>query len=190
VNNSAPTNATGSGSQGTFLLCNGAAISRSTYSTLFGRIGTSYGAGNGSSTFNIPDLRSEFIRCRNPFSSSPGVILKPSVATHNHGGGTGNVSTDHTHSGNTGNVSTDHVHWYNRANSSNVPGDGDEGGPRNANRGEFGSNTGGFNSNHVHGANTNGINANHSHSILNNGVTNIFDVYPSHHGVFYYIRVL
>ena len=38
-------------------ICNGDAISRSTYSALFGVIGTTYGAGDGSSTFNIPDLQ-------------------------------------------------------------------------------------------------------------------------------------
>ena len=45
-----------------YLKANGAAISRSTYSTLFAGIGTVHGAGDGSSTFNIPDLRGEFIR--------------------------------------------------------------------------------------------------------------------------------
>ncbi len=45
-----------------YLECNGAAISRTTYSTLFSGIGTVFGNGNGSTTFNIPDLRGEFIR--------------------------------------------------------------------------------------------------------------------------------
>lgn len=40
-----------------YLECNGAAVSRSTYSALFAIIGTTYGAGDGSSTFNIPDLQ-------------------------------------------------------------------------------------------------------------------------------------
>ena len=39
-----------------YLLCNGAAVSRSDYATLFGVIGTTYGAGDGSTTFNVPDL--------------------------------------------------------------------------------------------------------------------------------------
>jgi microcystin-dependent protein len=42
------------------LLCDGSAVSRSTYSTLFGIFGTSFGAGNGSSTFNLPDLQGRF----------------------------------------------------------------------------------------------------------------------------------
>jgi microcystin-dependent protein len=40
-----------------FLECNGANVSRSTYSDLFAVIGTTYGAGDGSSTFGLPDLQ-------------------------------------------------------------------------------------------------------------------------------------
>jgi prepilin-type N-terminal cleavage/methylation domain-containing protein len=40
-----------------WLLCDGRAISRADYSALFNAIGTTYGAGNGSTTFNLPDLR-------------------------------------------------------------------------------------------------------------------------------------
>jgi microcystin-dependent protein len=40
-----------------YLLCDGSAISRITYSRLFGVIGTTYGSGDGSTTFAIPDLR-------------------------------------------------------------------------------------------------------------------------------------
>ena len=40
-----------------FLLCQGQAVSRTTYAELFAVIGTSFGAGDGSTTFNVPDLR-------------------------------------------------------------------------------------------------------------------------------------
>jgi len=40
-----------------YLLCDGSAISRTTYSSLFDAIGTAYGVGNGSTTFNIPNLQ-------------------------------------------------------------------------------------------------------------------------------------
>ena len=39
-----------------FLECNGATVSRSTYAALFAIIGTTYGAGDGASTFNVPNL--------------------------------------------------------------------------------------------------------------------------------------
>jgi microcystin-dependent protein len=45
-----------------WLACNGAAISRSTYSALFTAIGTTFGTGDGSTTFNIPDVRGYFVR--------------------------------------------------------------------------------------------------------------------------------
>ena len=40
-----------------FLECDGSAVSRSTYSALFAIVGTTYGTGDGSSTFNVPDLQ-------------------------------------------------------------------------------------------------------------------------------------
>lgn len=45
-----------------WLKANGAAVSRTTYAALFAAIGTTFGAGDGRSTFNLPDLRGEFIR--------------------------------------------------------------------------------------------------------------------------------
>lgn len=45
-----------------YLKCNGAAVSRTTYADLFAIIGTTWGSGDGSTTFNVPDLRGEFVR--------------------------------------------------------------------------------------------------------------------------------
>ena len=45
-----------------WLECDGAAVSRTTYSDLFTAIGTDYGVGDGSTTFNLPDFRGEFLR--------------------------------------------------------------------------------------------------------------------------------
>ncbi|HHS9880604.1 TPA: phage tail protein [Klebsiella aerogenes] len=45
-----------------WLAANGQAVSRNVYARLFSRIGTTWGAGDGSTTFNLPDLRGEFIR--------------------------------------------------------------------------------------------------------------------------------
>ena len=43
-----------------WLLCNGAAVSRTTYAALFAKLGTRHGAGDGSSTFNLPDMRDRY----------------------------------------------------------------------------------------------------------------------------------
>jgi microcystin-dependent protein len=72
-----------------YLECNGAAVSRTTYSVLFAVIGTAYGTGDGSSTFNLPDLRGEFVR---GFDNGKGTDSGRSIATsqsaqnasHNH----------------------------------------------------------------------------------------------------------
>lgn len=45
-----------------YLKANGAAVSRTAYAALFAKVGTYYGAGDGSTTFNLPDLRGVFIR--------------------------------------------------------------------------------------------------------------------------------
>jgi len=84
-----------------WLTCYGQAISRATYAPLFAAIGTAYGAGNGSTTFNVPDLRG-----RVPVGTGAGVGLttRPMGAAggsedlqqHNHGN-TGTESGVHTH---------------------------------------------------------------------------------------------
>lgn len=45
-----------------WLKANGAAVSRTAYAALFAAIGTTYGAGDGATTFALPDLRGEFVR--------------------------------------------------------------------------------------------------------------------------------
>jgi microcystin-dependent protein len=45
-----------------WLICDGSLASRATYAALFAAIGTTYGAGDGVTTFRLPDLRGEFIR--------------------------------------------------------------------------------------------------------------------------------
>ena len=77
-----------------YLECNGAAVSRSTYSALFAIIGTTYGSGNGSSTFNLPDLRGEFIR---GFDNGRGVDSGRSI---NNPQGSANQSHNHSYGNN------------------------------------------------------------------------------------------
>ena len=77
-----------------YLECNGAAVSRSTYSGLFSVIGTTYGSGNGSSTFNLPDLRGEFVR---GFDNGRGVDSGRSI---NNPQGSANQSHNHSYGNN------------------------------------------------------------------------------------------
>jgi len=68
-----------------FLECNGAAVSRSTYATLFAIVATTYGSGNGSTTFNLPDLKDNV-----PLGRSNSAALA-STGGANTVGSTGNV---------------------------------------------------------------------------------------------------
>lgn len=74
-----------------YLVCNGAAISRTVYSDLFSAIGTTWGAGDGSTTFALPDLRGLFLRGLDDgrgydTSRSLGTYQDQDVAAHIHTG--------------------------------------------------------------------------------------------------------
>lgn len=82
-----------------WLICDGVAVSRSTYNSLFSIIGTTYGVGDGSTTFNIPDLRRMFIRGVDA-TRSVGSIEQDQNKSHSH---TGSISSagNHFHSAST-----------------------------------------------------------------------------------------
>ncbi len=101
-----------------WLECTGAAVSRSTYSALYAAIGTTYGVGDGSTTFNLPDYRGYFLR-----GQDGGAASDPNAATRtDRGDGTtgDNVGTkqgadylSHTHTGTTSSNGA-HTHTYTR----------------------------------------------------------------------------
>lgn len=72
-----------------WLLCNGAAVSRTTYAALFAAIGEACGEGDGSTTFNLPDLRGRFLRGVDGGASvDPDAAGRTAMAT---GGNTGDA---------------------------------------------------------------------------------------------------
>jgi len=93
---SAPTN---------WLLCNGTAISRTTYATLFAIIGTTFGSGDGSTTFNVPDYRDRMpIGAGSTYSpnsnggSASTTLSTVNLPSHTHAFTTGAMSANSTHS--------------------------------------------------------------------------------------------
>lgn len=66
-----------------YLLCDGAAVSRTTYADLFAAIGTTFGSGDGVATFNVPDLRDWFIRGRGT-GRTIGSTQAAALALHTH----------------------------------------------------------------------------------------------------------
>ena len=104
-----------------FLKCQGQAISRSTYSSLFTALGVTYGAGDGSSTFNLPDYRGEFLRGRAEGSTND--PDRASRTDRGDGNGGDNVGSkqdyavvEHSHGNNSGGGQN---HGYNN-NSNNT----------------------------------------------------------------------
>ena len=98
-----------------FLECNGAAVSRSTYSALFAIVGTTYGAGDGATTFNVPDLQDNVAMGKSgtkALASTGGANTV--AAAGNVGGSTANATlsiaqlASHNHSiGSSGNTNPD-----------------------------------------------------------------------------------
>jgi microcystin-dependent protein len=77
-----------------WLLCDGAAISRSTYAALFGVISVTYGIGDGSTTFNVPDLLGRVVVGLNgsntdvdTMGENDGLALASRSIKHNHTNG-------------------------------------------------------------------------------------------------------
>jgi microcystin-dependent protein len=66
-----------------WLECNGQLVSRTDYSRLFAKIGSTYGNGDGTDSFNLPDLRNEFIRGCNQ-SSDLGTKQTHQLESHQH----------------------------------------------------------------------------------------------------------
>jgi len=89
-----------------YLICDGSAISRTTYSDLFAVIGTTYGVGDGSTTFNIPDLRARVIvgkgtnAANNTLGQNDGIAIANRRQQHRH---TVNEGSGHQHGANGGN---------------------------------------------------------------------------------------
>lgn len=125
-----------------WLKCNGAAVSRTTYSTLFARIGITHGDGDGETTFNLPDYRGVFLRW---LDDGAGIDAGRAITqlqdddfkAHDHDGSTS--SDSHSHYGTT-NTSGYHDH----------------------------SASASTNGNHSHSGSTNAA-GNHRHSVTNAG---------------------
>jgi microcystin-dependent protein len=100
-----------------WLLCDGSAVSRTTNSALFAAIGTSWGSGDGASTFNLPDLRGRFLR-----GVDSGQGRDPDAASRTACAGGGNTGDA------VGSIEADqfksHVHGYGPFTSEGVAGGG------------------------------------------------------------------
>jgi microcystin-dependent protein len=100
-----------------YVLCNGVAISRTTYSTLFSVIGTTFGVGDGSTTFNVPNYTN-----RMPYGTTVGAtggaatttLIEANLPSHTHtfSANTGGMNANVTHSHGITDPTHDHQYFY------------------------------------------------------------------------------
>ena len=91
-----------------FLACDGSAVLRATYATLFAAIGTTWGAGNGTTTFNVPDLRGTFLRGTGT-NGTYGTAVGQAVGTY-----AADTYLNHSHTA----TDSGHTHTYNAPSGS------------------------------------------------------------------------
>jgi microcystin-dependent protein len=164
-----------------WLACDGTAVSRTTYVDLFTAIGVTFGGGNGSTTFNLPDMRSRMpigvgagtgLTNRTLGGSGGGetkVINSANLPTHTHSidhdhpaTSSGTESADHAHSGSTGGISANHIHAVGFNFIARAAGSSAFAGSDGAFT--FSMNSGTVSSDHGHSFSTGGRNTAHSHS--------------------------
>lgn len=174
-----------------WLACKGQTVSRATYAALFAAIGTTFGAGDGSTTFNLPNMRGQFVRGWNDTASGLdasrafGSTQASQNLGHNHGASTGSAGAHthtgsaesagaHTHSASTGSAGSHNHTGTTSTDGSHVHGiqwgDGGNSQPLSM-EGQTGGVDGTFNTNangsHAHSLNINIAGA-HTHSVAVN----------------------
>lgn len=151
-----------------YLLCNGAAVSRSTYAALFAIVGTTFGAGNGSTTFNLPNYVDRMpIGAGSAYSVAGTGGSKDAVAishTHTFSATSGGQSQSHSHA-----VTVDaggaHTHTYKTYGLGNS---GIQGNAYTNNDWGWvatGNPSGTAEGSHSHSASSGGASVDHSHSV-------------------------
>ena len=97
-----------------WLVADGSAVSRTTYAALYTAIGDTWGAGDGTTTFNLPPLSDRFRRNTGTAAGAVGTKQDPANLTHTHTGTTAVESAGHTHriTGNTGAMTANASHSH------------------------------------------------------------------------------
>ncbi len=112
-----------------FLLCDGSAVSRTTYDSLFAKLGTAFGNGDGSTTFNLPDMRGRMIlgasddgdrgdtggslehtHTQSAHTHSPAAHTHAAAASHAHTVPSSGTGGDHDHTQGSSGSESDHTH--------------------------------------------------------------------------------
>jgi microcystin-dependent protein len=114
-----------------YLLCDGAAISRTTYAALYAIVGDAYGNGDGATTFNLPDLRGRFLRGKDGAAGNdPDAAGRTALNGGNSGDALGSYQVDENkshshnvriHTSNTANTNLNTANSFSQRTSGNDP---------------------------------------------------------------------
>jgi microcystin-dependent protein len=155
--------------------CNGAALSRAIFSELYAKIATTWGAGDGVTTFNVPNLQdtARFLRSSGA-GLSVGLTQAQQVISHAHNvtisvsGATGGQSNEHTHTYSGTTASTDISHTYGAQNGDFVETGGGNYGATGSGGNNLQSNnqtaSGGGSHTHTYSGSTGNTSQNHTHN--------------------------
>jgi microcystin-dependent protein len=146
-----------------WLMCDGSAVSRTVYASLFASVGTGYGTGDGSTTFNLPDFRGRFARYNDNMGTVAGAAGRDTGRVHGSiqaqaTAKNGLSVTNNSVTTGTMNSNTSHSHTTSLGSGSY------------AHTGGFGGVSAGGTS-----APSNSVNIDHTHSITSNVVLNAGD---------------
>jgi microcystin-dependent protein len=153
---------------GFWLLCDGRAISRTTYAAYFAQVGTTFGAGNGTTTFNIPATAERVIVGKSAAQTlipqyNCTILGNTSIGEGKHTLTAGELPA-HTHSGNTGPQNADHTHT---TPASMGPGSFQSGTSGGTTYGSVSTTTSGASATHGHGFTTdNGTGGGAAHNVV------------------------
>jgi len=175
-----------------WLLCDGAAVSRTTYSELYAVVGTTYGSGDGSTTFNVPNLKgkvpvgldtgdTDFATLAQTGGAKTHTLTESEIPSHNHNAATnaqsdsnsGNSTNTYTGSGldttnaaaknSTGNQSANHTHTFN-TNAINIDYNHSHNTGAESSAHDHNTAAANLNHNHSHSGGTGNASANHTHN--------------------------
>lgn len=176
-----------------YLVCDGAPVSRTTYAALFALVGTAFGAGDGSTTFNLPNYINRMaIGAGGLYSAAATGGNKDAIVvahTHTFSANTGIESANHTHTF-SATTNTTGAHIHGTKTSSTGGGDGHQTGPWNGGYNETSS--AGDHSHTVSGT-TSTVSANHFHGVSgttdSNGSAGTNANLPPYLAIFFIIKV-
>lgn len=176
-----------------WLICNGSAVSRATYATLFAVVGTTFGVGDGSTTFNLPNYTDRMpigagssyaVNAQGGAAST--TLTTTELPSHSHSASSSSSSSFLGTAGQTGDFDLSHTHSYNLGF---ITGGGPYAQVTTNNAGPINTSSASINMNHAHAFTPVGsVSTSTSTSIGSTGSGAAFTNLPPYLGIYFIIK--